>query len=298
MASCTCAHGYASAIPAGSVARSASSSRLNGATARKAGAASTVVPAGEVRGQGGDGAVHEDVAHRDRVPGAAQRAHERDGADGVPAEVEEALRVLTCSSWSTWPQIPASRFSSSVAGATYAAARRHRGVPQGGPVDLAVGVQRDRLARRRTRPGPCTPAMLRTPLPHPLRQLRARRGRPVEHHSRSDSPTRATASPPTPSVASTTASISPSSIRYPRIFTWWSTRPTNSTPRRATGAPGPRCGTSAPRPVPAVPLPANGSGTNRSAVSAGLTRVAHGPRPRRRCTTRRPHPPGKLQSPG
>ena len=68
-----------------------------------------------------------------------------------------------------------------------------------------------------------------------------------------------------PGCAASAASISPSSIRKPRILTWSSARPRNSSRPSAASAPGRRCGTSAPRRP-------NGSATKRSAVRPGRPR--------------------------
>ena len=66
---------------------------------------------------------------------------------------------------------------------------------------------------------------------------------------------------------SSRASISPSSMRKPRIFTWKSLRPRNSIV--PSGTPAPQVA----RPVQPRPgSRANGSGTNRSAVSSGRSR--------------------------
>lgn len=72
-----------------------------------------------------------------------------------------------------------------------------------------------------------------------------------------------------------TASISPSSIRWPRSLTWASTRPQNS--RLPSG----RWRTTSPvRYIRAPGVPANGSATKRSAVSSGRCRYPRAtPRP-------------------
>ena len=85
-------------------------------------------------------------------------------------------------------------------------------------------------------PAPCTPAPRRHPRPHRLR-LHHRPGRRhhIPHQHRCpDRPSRTTTTAdPTDGCAPNTASISPSSIRTPRILTWKSARPTySSRPRR------------------------------------------------------------------
>ena len=91
------------------------------------------------------------------------------------------------------------------------------------------------------------------------------------------------------------ASISPGSMRKPRIFTWWSSAPQELQRRRPpASAPGRPCGTSA-RPASA----ANGSGTKRSAVSPGAAQVAArhaAPRPRT-ARRRRPRAPARRARP-
>jgi hypothetical protein len=71
----------------------------------------------------------------------------------------------------------------------------------------------------------------------------------------------------TASCASSRASISPGSMRNPRIFTWKSVRPTNS--MVPSGSQRPR---SPVRYIRAPASAANGSTTNRPAVSSGRFR--------------------------
>ena len=83
-------------------------------------------------------------------------------------------------------------------------------------------------------------------------------------------------------LARARASISPSSIRKPRTFTWWSMRPRNSSVAVApASAPGRRCGTAA---RPARPRTDRGRTARRSAPAGPGSRA---PRRRRRCTARR-----------
>ena len=71
----------------------------------------------------------------------------------------------------------------------------------------------------------------------------------------------------TPGRAASAASTSPSSMRKPRTFTWWSSRPRNSSSPVRQPA-GQVAGAVEPRPR----RPAQGSGTKRSAVSSGRPR--------------------------
>ena len=99
-----------------------------------------------------------------------------------------------------------------------------------------------------------------------------RRRRPTRRLSPGTSSRATTTASRTPGCARSAASISPSSMRKPRSFTWESARPRNSSVAvGAASAPGRRCGTGARR---ASAL--KGSGTKRSAVSSGRLQVAAG----------------------
>ena len=129
---------------------------------------------------------------------------------------------------------------------------------QGLAVDLAVGRQRQRVERARRPTGTMYSGSA------PLRkraQLAARRapGRRGDHVG-DQAPARRVASSRATTTASRTAgcrrsaaSISPSSMRKPRTFTWWSTRPRNSRSPSAqpagevAGAVQPRAGPAAER---------------------------------------------------
>ena len=93
MPSCTCDSGYASTSPAGRAARSAADEQgegRDGLEGRRSPAPASL--AGEVRGQGGDRAVQEDVP--DGHPEAGRRAAHRPGRPRgceCTAEVEEAV---------------------------------------------------------------------------------------------------------------------------------------------------------------------------------------------------------------
>ncbi len=95
----------------------------------------------------------------------------------------------------------------------------------------------------RQAPGAAPRAARSTPTPSLARRPRRPpgAGRPSvlpHHHHRSAHP----------GQRASAASISPSSMRKPRTFTWWSMRPRNSTRRPAGSAPGRRSGTAARRP--------------------------------------------------
>ena len=79
----------------------------------------------------------------------------------------------------------------------------------------------------------------------------------------------ATAASRTAGWAASAASISPSSMRKPRSFTWWS-----SAAEELDHAVRPAARQVARAVEPRRPAPANGSGTNRSAVSSGPPEVA------------------------
>ncbi len=94
-------------------------------------------------------------------------------------------------------------------------------------------------------------------------------------------PPRARSRPPRapPARAQSAASISPSSMRKPRIFTWWSMRPRYSI--------RPSASTRARSPVRYSRAPARRADRARtSPPSAPDGRDTRGPRPRRRCTAR------------
>ena len=100
-----------------------------------------------------------------------------------------------------------------------------------------------------------------------------------------------TAACATPGCRSSAASISPSSMRKPRSFTWGSRRPRNSSSPSAASAPGRRCGTSA-RPA--------GRRTDRPRTAPPSGPAAPGsraPDPPRQCTARPRHADGhRLQA--
>ena len=102
-----------------------------------------------------------------------------------------------------------------------APARRRPGAGRARAVELAVRRQRQRVDRRRAPPGPCSPAACAQMVPQRARFRRlARRRDDVADQPQSAGavPPRQTTASRTPGCAARTASISPSSIRKPRIL--------------------------------------------------------------------------------
>ena len=213
------------------------------------------------------------------------------------------IRLTSRVASSEWP--PSSKKLSSTPTAAGRAPRRTARTSDLPPAGCAAAGARPALTRRRGRAGPRGPACRwgsaaarrarRTPRDHVLgQQPRATRcaasvglggavGRddvgdqrcPVG--SRTTTAAWATAAGCRPA----TASISPGSIRKPRILTWSSARPRNSqlAVARSSG-PGRRCGTSARR--------RRRTGRRRTARrSAPAGRGSRGPARRRPCTARR-----------
>ena len=189
------------------------------------------------------------------------------------------------------PQIPAS--SSSVAAcaaprSAVASAPRRLGRRQRPAVDLAVGRQRQRVEQLTKADGHhVRPAGARAGRRAAPRQRRSRSGgarRHVGDQARVPPARRAhatTTARRTAGCARSAASISPSSMRKPRIFTWWSMRPRNSSVPSARSA----------GEVAGAVEPAARLGRERVGDEAlgGQLRAAAGsraPGPRRRCTAR------------
>ena len=138
------------------------------------------------------------------------------------------------------------------------------GIGQPVTVHLAVRGQRERR-RGTSRPqAPCSQAGSWRRTPSPLRGQLAGRHRPARSRRRSaDGP-----APPVPTATTAAArrggprstfSISPSSMRWPCTFTWWSRRPRNSS--SPVGAPAHQVA----RPVEAAAGLAGRTGRGRSA---------------------------------
>ena len=157
------------------------------------------------------------------------------------------------------------------------------------PVQLAVRRQRQTLRAPRPPPAPCTPAAVAADSARSAAGIHAP-GPPPPPHRRPAAgcpagPRRTTtAACATPACAASTASISPGSIRNPRILTWSSARPRNSS------TPSGRHRTRSPVRYIRCPAAPNGSATNRSAVSPGPTQIApRQPAPRDVQLARHPH---------
>ena len=181
------------------------------------------------------------------------------------------------------------------------------------PVELAVRRQRQPIQHHNRRRHHVLRQHLRQRRTKPMR-LRRRRTRAAQPHSRSAAgrPPRRPAPPPPPAprphARSSTASISPGSIRNPRSFTCASARPRNSsTPSARHRARSPVRYIRAPGPPSSAPC---GSATNRSAVRPGTVQIPpRQPHPRhvklannpRRHRLQAPHPehrPGSSGSDG
>ena len=182
------------------------------------------------------------------------RRHAR-GQQRVPAELEEVVVARRpAPGRSTSAQIPASTSSIGVRGATYRSrAGRVLRRRQRLPVHLAVRGQRQRVEHARTRRAPCSsgrrpPQVRRAALGSGLRLADDVRDQPLRRPARSSrdqTVPRRTAG----CGRSSAASISPGSMRKPRIFTWWSTRPRNSSvPSGEPAHPVPRAVHPRPRP--------------------------------------------------
>ena len=228
-----------------------------------------------VRARSASTGVREQPASGSSTPSTCRtRDMTRAASSEWPPSSKKSSRRPTRSTPSTSAQMPASASLRLARAAPRSrASRRHRpparAAPCGPPCRWASAAAR-RAAR--TPPAPCTPAApLRAGAPaaasasavahdvghQPLvaRHVLARQHHGLAHVRRAR-PAR--------------ASISPSSMRKPRTFTWWSVRPRNSScavrqrqrarsPVRYSRAPG---------------SPPNGSGTKRSAVSSGRSQVA------------------------
>ncbi len=148
-------------------------------------------------------------------------------------------------------------------------------------VHLAVGGQRQRRERRRRRPAPCSPAGVAQEMRPQLRRGGRLAGRHDEGHearrpARPDDHRRLRARRDARRGA---ASISPGSMRKPRILTWSSARPRNSS---APSAPRARQVAGAVERAPAA------GGSARSARPSGPAgRDSRAPPRRRRCRARR-----------
>ena len=131
---------------------------------------------------------------------------------------------------STSAQISASAFSTSPSGASYSAARTH---PPPAPAAPCGPASRSASAAAppaaHTPPAPCTPAAAREQvLAQRLRASTPRRHHVVRHQPLLARHVLARHAPPPralPACCRSRASISPSSIRKPRIFTWKSIAP-------------------------------------------------------------------------
>ena len=199
------------------------------------------------RDEAGRGAVLEHLSRRDHQAGRTGPADQLHRHDAVAAEGEEVVVDADLGHAEHLGEHVAEQLLARGAGCPAGAAGGERRVRAGRPrssLPLArhrQRVERDERARDHVvgqRGGDASAAQ----------PVEARRRRTTyatmrltppsvaQHHGRLPDARRA---------GRRTASISPSSTRKPRIFTWWSARPRNSTPPSgASSAPGRRCGTS------------------------------------------------------
>ena len=205
-------------------------------------------------------------------------AHPRDQARGqqrVPAQREEVVRRAHPAPPSApRPKMPASTSSACVRGATYScraaasgagsAARSSLPFAVSGSVSIATNAVGTMYSGSRARSASRSVRRDDVPARRAGRRTPPAAARPPPSWRDDDG---GLARPS--GCASSAASISPSSMRKPRIFTCWSSGP--GTPARRPRASAPRS------PVRYSRAPAsaeNGSGTKRSAVSSGRPQVA------------------------
>ena len=238
---------------------------------------------GQVR-DGGRGEQGPDLHAQAPPPHPRDQLHRE---QRVAAQLEEVVvHARPAPGRSTSAQIAASASSTGVRGATYRALRRRAAPARAAPCGPACR-SASAAARRSTTnaagtmySGSCSP------------QVRAQR-RPPSHASPDRRRPPAACSPGASSRTTTTrlahvrvlraarASISPSSMRKPRIFTCWSTRPRNSSV--PVGPPAhPVAGAVHPR----ARLGARTDRARSAPPSAPAGPGSRAPRPRRRCTAR------------